>query len=62
MKALEFIGGEEDKLKAAIHEGYLSTDKDFLSQVTKNQQLQNGDLKVSTSPSYIVQIDFDLID
>ncbi|GFY81335.1 phosphatase 2C5 [Actinidia rufa] len=32
VKALEFVGGEEDKLKAAIHEGYLSTDKDFLSQ------------------------------
>lgn len=32
MKALEFVRDEEDQLEAAIHSGYLDTDKEFLSQ------------------------------
>ncbi|KAI8537389.1 hypothetical protein RHMOL_Rhmol09G0019800 [Rhododendron molle] len=32
MKALETVGEEEDQLQAAIHEAYLTTDKEFLSQ------------------------------
>ncbi|CAL5438952.1 unnamed protein product [Camellia sinensis] len=32
VKALEFVGDEEDQLEAAIHRGYLDTDKEFLSQ------------------------------
>ncbi|GMQ01995.1 hypothetical protein CsSME_00048429 [Camellia sinensis var. sinensis] len=32
VKALEFVGDEVDQLEAAIHRGYLDTDKEFLSQ------------------------------